>query len=337
MQNRLVLQINNKCNYKCDFCYVKKGCEEMKYKTAKKAVEFLFYKPKFKIPKKEVIMMGGEPLLSKSLIKKIVLLIREKYGNNVVIGIPSNFSLLNENDLYFFNKMNVDLSWSIYPGFKDIYKNKHFLSNSINKKRVRIRFTVKNDLKSIMDFYKNFMFFEKYEFVKFDVSPVIGVFWPQDSINLFLKYIKKILKLAKHNKIQFIKLQDCKNNYNEYKTLAFCPRVYHEIFVNISGEVYPCQWYSSINKPASGSLGNINLEYRLLNANINRIKREILTYRVTSKKLSKDKKNNYNVNYHKFCLGNPAYNYDSVKKNEVILNNVELFQKLHSTIEEYLK
>ncbi|HDQ22619.1 MAG TPA: 4Fe-4S cluster-binding domain-containing protein, partial [Candidatus Uhrbacteria bacterium] len=213
MTNRLVLQINNKCNLNCPFCYVQKGQSEIDYKTAKKAVDFFLGNSNAKQYKnKEIIIMGGEPLLSRLILRKIIIYIRKKYGPLPIIGMPSNLRLLTKQDMFFFQRLGVKLSWSIYPGWEKIFADKNFLDVHKIKNWLRIKFTVGNSFKEIREFYDIFLDFRNRGFKYFDATPVIGYYWRKKSIDLFLKKIRKILTKAKKGEIKFVRIDDCHNN-----------------------------------------------------------------------------------------------------------------------------
>ena len=73
---RITLEINRKCNLRCNYCYItEKNDEEMSWETAKNSVEYAINKIKDMNHTKRVIridFLGGEPLLSFDLIRRVV-------------------------------------------------------------------------------------------------------------------------------------------------------------------------------------------------------------------------------------------------------------------------
>ncbi len=339
MLNRLILQINNKCNLNCPFCYVHKGRSEIDYETAKKAVDFFFGKSKIEeYGQKEIIIMGGEPLLSRETLRKIILYIRKKYGRLPMVGLPSNLHLLNAHDVYFFRKMGIQLSWSVYPGWERILRDKNFLIAPEIKKWLKIKFTVGSSLNDIFDFFETFLALKNRGFEYFDVTPVIGTFWPRKNMKLFLENIKEILAFAQNKEIKFVRLDDCFNNVSEKKSLAFCPRLNYEFFIDYQGRVFPCQWYSSFLEPEKEKLkiGLIDRDFDTLPEKIKSMAEKSLSYRSCHDLGFECSECDYNLNCQKFCLGHPHLAKDN-ESAKIARNNIELMNAFSEVIEKIYK
>jgi len=122
--------INTKCNLSCSYCILSGDYqnhtglkqEEMTWDTAQKAIDFFLSRARrdgcFRID-----FIGGEPLLSFPLIKRIVSNIKEKLlqrNQKIMISITSNGTIINEEIVDFLIENDVLLQFSI-DGTKKIH------------------------------------------------------------------------------------------------------------------------------------------------------------------------------------------------------------------------
>jgi len=104
----LALYITNKCNLKCDYCFVEKGNKTMDIKSAEEVIDYFLQKKNFDIIP---TFLGGEPLVEWSLVKKIVGYC-EKNGIKK-FNLASNGLSIDRNKMnYFFkHKFTIQLSF----------------------------------------------------------------------------------------------------------------------------------------------------------------------------------------------------------------------------------
>lgn len=107
------LNLTQKCNLKCKYCFVTQQPKEMDYKTAKDAVDFYAKNALDNLDIPDVTLFGGEPLLKfEDIIKPLVEYIRSRYGD-FKISVTTNGTLLDEEKLKFLRGNNVGLLLSI--------------------------------------------------------------------------------------------------------------------------------------------------------------------------------------------------------------------------------
>lgn len=154
---KIEFQINNKCNMNCSFCFQgeNRDSNEINFDYVVKSLDEL--NPTLKT----VWLTGGEPLLSKDLLLKIV---NESKKRDHYVGISSNGLLLNKHiDQLIsngvdevrisFDSLEKDLFESIRGCAGSFDKVKQNIIHAINKKiKVSLRCTVtKKNCNSIID------------------------------------------------------------------------------------------------------------------------------------------------------------------------------------------
>lgn len=183
--------LTEQCNLACRYCFL--GNDNpfsskvtnflMTIETAEKALEFFSFQTQQDISlfndEKEIIFYGGEPLLNFETLKYIVN--RSKYyqsnnklSQNLKFSIITNGILLNEENINFFLKHNINVSISIDgPTFEDnhnrIFKNNkpiyYKLLEKLNlAKKMGLNFSLSitltenifKNLDNLFDFLENF-------------------------------------------------------------------------------------------------------------------------------------------------------------------------------------
>jgi len=107
-----------RCNLHCIYCHASscpQSCKgyDMDKATAKKTVDFIFQSPARNIT---IEIQGGEPLLNYDIIKYIVNYSKELnkiHNKNMRLTVVTNFGLMDEEKLDFFEKENVDICTSL--------------------------------------------------------------------------------------------------------------------------------------------------------------------------------------------------------------------------------
>jgi len=245
---RLLLVVTESCNFDCDYCYVLKSKKDMSYGTAKKALDDFMHGS---VKDKEVIFIGGEPLMKYDIIKKLILYSKSR-DYEVKFGFPTNGSLLTQEILEFFSEEKVHVSLSV-DGPEEINDShrindkKRDLSSILglckHYKNVGIRMTVSPDFSNKM--FNNFKFFFNLGFDKVNLQPVQKVFWGKEKIISYLNELNKIIVFAKNNKVKMSILDDC---FSEDNAVKRCPMGNFEVCVGPDGAIYACQIYLSFKE-----------------------------------------------------------------------------------------
>lgn len=107
------LNVTQKCNLACKYCFVKQQPLEIDLKTAKDAIDFYAKNSLDELEVPSITFFGGEPLLKyDEIIKPCIEYIRENYGD-YQIDITTNGTLLDEEKLIFFKNHDVGILLSI--------------------------------------------------------------------------------------------------------------------------------------------------------------------------------------------------------------------------------
>ena len=115
--SELTFILTDDCNFHCKYCYKIKSKNFLDYSTAVDALNFFW---PFLNDNVFISFYGGEPLLSFSLIKKIVHSVGNKNkesNKNINFSVSTNGSLINDHVISFFNdhKFKVGLSFDGIP------------------------------------------------------------------------------------------------------------------------------------------------------------------------------------------------------------------------------
>lgn len=204
----LCLNLANRCNMKCKYCYADGGSygqieKDMSEEIALAGIEFM---RKRRIIN-HIILFGGEPLLNSAAIKDII----KKYGKEFTYSINTNATLLTEDILKLFKEYNVKVSISI-DGSRETHDSQRVFNNSlptydviqrnIDKiphdllKDIWARVTVTNRTSSI---YDDIVSIIKMGFTKIDMSFVSGNkdFSEDESVlKLWQKDIKRLVPFS---------------------------------------------------------------------------------------------------------------------------------------------
>lgn len=107
------LNVTQKCNLACRYCFVKQQPLEISYQVAKDAIDFYARNALDNLEVPQVTFFGGEPMLRyEDIIKPIIEYIRSRYGD-FSLSITTNGTLLNEERLKFLKENDVAVMVSI--------------------------------------------------------------------------------------------------------------------------------------------------------------------------------------------------------------------------------
>ena len=107
------LNLTQKCNLKCKYCFVLQQPKEMTLETAIDAVNFYAKNALEEGTEPSLTLFGGEPMLKyEEIIVPLIKYIRENYGY-YDIGITTNGTLLNREVYEFFKENDVGMLLSL--------------------------------------------------------------------------------------------------------------------------------------------------------------------------------------------------------------------------------
>jgi uncharacterized protein len=275
----LTLNITERCNLRCRYCYIDKGKKTMSWKIAKQAVNFalsLAYKSI------TISFVTAEPLLEWDLIKKIIKYSERKGIKRFDLG--TNGTLLNREILEYFQEHNIIPMISI-DGKKKIqdinraYKNGKGSFNILDKKlnlirkyfnrRIEIRITFTPETISCLS--ETILYLKKKGLTnnaRINISPAITKQkWKKQDFRIFKEQLFKIadifIESYKENKPINICNSECFPmnftflNLLKNKAQLCCGR--NTINISIDGKIYPCYFLSSVRYKKKEKLccGNI--------------------------------------------------------------------------------
>lgn len=262
------LNVTQKCNLACKYCFVKQQPLEISYQVAKDAIDFYAKNAVKEAREPSVNFFGGEPMLRyKDIIKPLVEYIRKTYGD-YDIGITTNGTLLNREVYEFFKKNNVGMLLSIDGNKETQDFNRPYHSGKGSFDDIDLdmhleyypdttfRATLDND--TVSNMFDNFMFAVDKGFKAVTFIPNVFVKWTNAQIEVFKEQSYKIFDYIKDNpniKLNFIengkeylkKLKKIDENYfrNKGQNLPACGTcgLGGGAFGSIgsSGDVYSCQ------------------------------------------------------------------------------------------------
>ncbi len=118
----MILLITERCNFSCTYCYGAYGEKhsEMNLDTAIAAVNLAV-----NLGVKDIVFLGGEPLLNWPLIKELTPYI-ESFQKGISIRITTNGSLVTEEIAQFFDEHNVEVSVSMDGPLEEHNKTRQY-------------------------------------------------------------------------------------------------------------------------------------------------------------------------------------------------------------------
>lgn len=210
------INLTQKCNLNCKYCFVEQQPKEMTLETAMDAVNFYAKSAIAEGQEPSVTFFGGEPMLKyKEIIVPVVEHIRSNYGD-YSISITTNGTLLNEEVYEFFKANNVGMLLSL-DGMKEIQDfNRPYHNGKGSFDNIDIdmhlkyypngtfRATVDPDTVHLL--YKNYLWGEEKGFTNCSFILNAGGEWTDEKIDIFKNELDKV---ANH-------IIKCKNNNENY-------------------------------------------------------------------------------------------------------------------------
>lgn len=281
------LNLTQKCNLKCKYCFVVQRPLEMDYKTAKDAVDFYAKNALEALKVPNINFFGGEPMLKyKEIVKPITEYIRKTYGD-YDIGITTNGTLLTEESLKFFKDNNVGVLMSCdgnreshnlmrpYHSGKGSYDDidhKLFLKYFPNG---AFRPTI--DPRSVAYLFENYLWAEQMGYRQ--MTGIVNVFedWTDDELKVLENELNKIVDYIvekKKNNEFYVKYSEM-DNMKEQANLIKDPNYYRSKKADIvgcgncgigctgygsvgaTGDLYSCQEMTENKECKDFIIGNI--------------------------------------------------------------------------------
>lgn len=165
--NIIEWEITRECNLSCSYCFLnfldKPGKEKEPFEILKKILD---------VPFLEIYITGGEPLLLKEKLKKIIKILKK---NNKGVNVFTNGHLIDDEWVKFFSKYHVGLFLGI-DYLQDRSMNKSLTKQKIitmKKKGIDVRFNITLTKKNVSQLSAIKNFSNKHK-IPLRYSPVIG-------------------------------------------------------------------------------------------------------------------------------------------------------------------
>lgn len=276
----LTLEINQKCNLKCKYCYLQeKNGEEMSEEVLCSAIDFGVQNATNHNDKKlDIDFIGGEPLINFELIKKAVAYAKLKALNHnieVSFMITTNGLLLNKEIVDFLISESFNLKISIdgnkkvndtnriYQSGKGSYegviKQLAFVKDFEKRARRLVRVTnvvTKNNYKHYFDSVYHLV--ENLNLHYIDSCIDLFPNWTQDELETIQKEICKIFdffieKYIKGEGFYWRFINHAEELMYDKQRFYSCGAGIVASYIRVDGEIFPC----GSNTTKEVSLGNV--------------------------------------------------------------------------------
>lgn len=104
----LLLEVTQRCNMSCDFCYAPNSSNDMDLEVLKRC-----WKKFSDLNPKSIRIVGGEPLLRINFLKYLIVFLRSTFSGTITVY--TNGILLSDEVACFFAENGVDVSIAIKP------------------------------------------------------------------------------------------------------------------------------------------------------------------------------------------------------------------------------
>ncbi len=203
---KMWLLVTTRCNMRCRYCFIEKTNEDLSREKAEEVVKAFILSPG---REKQLLICGGEPILSFNFLKKIIPFTRflaKKQNKLVVISIATNGTLIKKEHLNFFNKYNVKLAISIDGGrrthnkfrvfrngmgsFSKVSGNLPLIFRSLKEENICALMAV-HPLE-VKKMYDNFIFLTKLGFRSINIEPIQTITWGKKERKEFSSQLDRI-------------------------------------------------------------------------------------------------------------------------------------------------
>lgn len=246
---RLKIPLTQSCNLDCAYCYVRKKKKEIQPAFYQRVLKKFFNTPG---DKKEVVILGGEPLLFPDRLGKLIEFIKREKRKKITISLCTNLSFKKNTlpagvDFVFVSLDGKQISHDkgrVFArpfnngSFNQVIKNINALTDKKEKKKLRITkiITPQN-----VEFLLTDFIFLKNLNLPFNFSPAAGISgWDKKKLATLRGNLTKIFQIIKKE----IKEND-KEVPENLKVLffippAFCP--FSSLMLGTDGCLYNCEF-----------------------------------------------------------------------------------------------
>lgn len=273
--------LTTKCNMNCRYCIAHDliSCS-LTFEIGCKIIDlFLFLANGAR--NIEFVFTGGEPLLEKDLMKKLIFYAKDKCTNSAVklfFTVKTNGLILDDDLLEFFLNIDAKIVISI-DGYSEIHNLNRISNNGRNTHhliRKNIIRLLKNKINCIAsltvhpnlsdNILKSVLYLQNIGIESLDVGPAYGtVNWTKENIKMFLNSLKNITSYLKTTNEKGINLEigpfykHTEHKYNQLKGVWGCGAAESNLAFLPDGKITGCSALAMlINKYPNLILGNID-------------------------------------------------------------------------------
>lgn len=204
------INVTQRCNLACKYCFVKQQPLEIDYKTAKDAVDFYANNALDNADVPSATFFGGEPMLRyDDIIKPLVEYIRGRYAY-FDLSITTNGTLLDEERLRFLSDNDVGILLSIdgNKATQDKLRVKHDGSGSFDDIPIDLyrkyypheTFRATLDPRNVRDMYDNYLFAESKGYTSVTMIPNVFEAWSDEDYAAMERGLDQIMDHIDHAK-----------------------------------------------------------------------------------------------------------------------------------------
>lgn len=249
------------CNLRCIYCYEEKSPLDMNWLTAQAIIDFIINRAMMRKDEKiDVMFYGGEPLLQKTLMEKILGSLENKLSKHNIqftTGIITNGSLLTKEVVELlqhyhcqFIQITVDGPPEVHNRRRPMISGKKSFNpvikgilNAVEKVPVHIRVNVDednfNDIPQLIDYFTS-LGLDKRRSVNVDLARVTATTEADKHYHGYCidprLYDEKILKY-----LQQLKRNGFSSRLKAFKSYLFCGAYTERQFIiDCIGDIYTC-------------------------------------------------------------------------------------------------
>lgn len=267
------LYLTDCCNLKCSYCYegeLKKS-NSLDESTLETALDYIVsINPEGE--KISLNLFGGEPLLKKDLVHKLLELVKNKYENIFNYSMTTNCTLIDEDIINLFKKHKFSIRASIdgdeythnlnRRSIDNNNKYETILSNILKLKDAQINMSIRMTItkNNIHLLYKNLLFFYELGFMNFCLGLNFFENWEDEYLeeldNQLSELEKFYVEKMKINEDITIDIFDGKiTSIIGHREPKFCcAGSKKHIVIGTCGDIYPCNMVAYDNK---WNIGNV--------------------------------------------------------------------------------
>lgn len=262
----LTLEINKKCNLNCTYCYLgKKGSAEMSFEEVKDIILVLLkeVEKKHKDKSLKINFLGGEPLLSISLIQKLVQFCNvqaQKRTIKNIYTVTTNGTIMNQKIMKFMINNNFGIKLSLdgnekihdlnrrtlgnQGSFKMIEKNFRYFAEYENRMQKYIQVANVVTHNNYMNMIETLDFLIERGFCNIDTAFDSMYEWKKEELEvieeMIIDNIERYIQYAIERKAYWRLLYIINKSRSANSRVYSCRAGIHSCYVEHNGHVWPC-------------------------------------------------------------------------------------------------